>query len=64
MPSVRLAMAQTNPIVGDISGNLQQTLDAVDAALANGANLIVFGEMNLTGYPIEDLAARPTFIEA
>jgi NAD+ synthase (glutamine-hydrolysing) len=64
MPNVRLAMAQTNPIVGDISGNLAQTIAAIDEAVANQANLVVFGEMNLTGYPIEDLAARPSFIEA
>ena len=64
MPKVRLAMAQTNPIVGDIAGNLKQTLAAIDAAIANGANLVLFGEMNLTGYPIEDLAARASFITA
>jgi NAD+ synthase (glutamine-hydrolysing) len=57
-------MAQTNPTVGDISGNLAQTIAAVDAAIENGANLVVFGEMNLTGYPIEDLAARGSFINA
>ncbi len=64
MPKVRLAMAQTNPIVGDFSGNLSQTLAAIDAAIAGGANLVVFGEMNLAGYPIEDLAARSSFIDA
>ncbi len=64
MPKVRLAMAQTNPIVGDISGNLAQTIAAIDSAAALGANLVVFGEMNLTGYPIEDLAARESFITA
>ena len=64
MPKVRLAMAQTNPIVGDISGNLAQSISAIDEAVANGANMVVFGEMNLTGYPIEDLAARPSFIDA
>ncbi len=64
MPKVRLAMAQTNPIVGDISGNLAQTIAAIDGAKASGANLVVFGEMNLTGYPIEDLAARESFVDA
>ena len=62
MPKVRLAMAQTNPTVGDISGNLTQTISAVDEAQANGANLVLFGEMNLAGYPIEDLAARESFL--
>ena len=64
MPSIRLAMAQTNPIVGDISGNLAQTIETIDIALDNGANLVLFGEMNLAGYPIEDLAARASFIDA
>ena len=64
MPKVRLAMAQTNPIVGDIAGNLKQTIAAIDEALSNGANLVLFGEMNLSGYPIEDLAARASFITA
>jgi NAD+ synthase (glutamine-hydrolysing) len=57
-------MAQTNPTVGDISGNLTQTIAAVDEARANGANLVLFGEMNLAGYPIEDLAARESFVDA
>ncbi len=64
MPKVRLVMAQTNPIVGDISGNLAQTLTAIDEARASGANMVVFGEMNLSGYPIEDLAARENFVQA
>ena len=64
MPKVRLAMAQTNPTVGDISGNLTQTIAAIDKARANGANLVLFGEMNLAGYPIEDLAARESFVDA
>lgn len=64
MPKVRLVMAQTNPTVGDISGNLAQTITAIDQARAIGANMVVFGEMNLTGYPIEDLAARESFVQA
>ncbi len=64
MPKVRLVMAQTNPTVGDISGNLAQTITAINQARALGANMVVFGEMNLTGYPIEDLAARESFVQA
>ncbi|MEY4993111.1 MAG: hypothetical protein RIS82_233 [Actinomycetota bacterium] len=63
MPIVRLVMAQTNPIVGDISGNVTQCLTAIETAAKNGANLVVFGEMTLTGYPIEDLAIRHSFVE-
>lgn len=64
MPKVRLVMAQTNPTVGDISGNLAQTIEAIDQARSIGANMVIFGEMNLTGYPIEDLAARESFVQA
>jgi NAD+ synthase (glutamine-hydrolysing) len=63
MPKVRLALAQTNPIVGDIEANSLAILNAVQTAAAAGADLVVFGEMVLTGYPIEDLATRETFIE-
>jgi len=64
MPIVRLALAQTNPIVGDLEGNRAQILSAVRSAADNGANIVVFGEMSLTGYPIEDLACRESFIAA
>lgn len=64
MPTVRLAMAQTNPIVGDIEGNLRAIISVIDQAVDNGADLVQFGEMALTGYPIEDLATRPGFIRA
>ena len=62
MPKVRLAMAQTNPVVGDIRANTDQAFDAIKLAAENGANLVLFGEMAITGYPIEDLAARESFI--
>ena len=62
MPKVRLALAQTNPVVGDIGANTDQAFEAVKSAAKNGANLVLFGEMAITGYPIEDLAARESFI--
>ena len=62
MPKVRLALAQTNPVVGDIGVNTDQAFEAVKSAAKNGANLVLFGEMAITGYPIEDLAARESFI--
>ena len=62
MPKVRLALAQTNPVVGDIRANTDQAFEAVQSAAKNGANLVLFGEMAITGYPIEDLAARESFI--
>ncbi len=62
MPRLRLALAQTNPIVGDLAGNAEQVLDAARAAAAAGADILVTGEMALSGYPIEDLASRPGFL--
>ena len=64
MPRLRLALAQTNPIVGDISGNSAQILAAARRAADAGADMLAVGEMALTGYPIEDLASRPSFLKA
>ncbi|MFM6980658.1 MAG: NAD+ synthase [Micrococcales bacterium] len=64
MPKVRLALAQTNPVVGDLAANLAGAFDQVRIAAQAGANLVVFGEMAATGYPIEDLAYREGFIAA
>jgi NAD+ synthase (glutamine-hydrolysing) len=57
-----LALGQTNPVVGDISGNSDQIVDAAQRAHKLGADLLAVGEMALTGYPIEDLASRPSFL--
>ena len=62
MPRLRLALAQSNPVVGDLVGNSQQIVAAVRDALAQSADIIALGEMALTGYPIEDLASRPSFL--
>ena len=62
MKTLRLALAQTNPIVGDLVGNAEQVLAAAREAAAAGAELLATGEMALTGYPIEDLAAQPAFL--
>ena len=62
MVSLRLALAQTNPIVGDLLGNSAQVLDAARRAHAAGADLLAVGEMAISGYPIEDLASRPSFL--
>jgi NAD+ synthase (glutamine-hydrolysing) len=64
MPRLRLALAQTNPIVGDLHGNSRQIIDAAHRAHAAGADLLAVGEMALSGYPIEDLASRPSFLAA
>ena len=62
MPNVRLALAQTNPTVGDIEGNLKGIWQVILEAVQNQADILVFGEMAITGYPIEDLASRESFI--
>lgn len=64
MPRLRLALAQTNPVVGDISGNSAGLRAAVAKAAEAGADLVAAGEMAITGYPIEDLASRPAFLSA
>ena len=62
MPNVRLALAQTNPTVGDIQANLENIWQVVLDAVKGNAHILVFGEMAITGYPIEDLASRESFI--
>ena len=62
MPNLRLALAQTNPVVGDIVGNMANILDVVIEAAGKGADVVVFAEMAVTGYPIEDIASRQSFI--
>ena len=58
---LRVALAQINPTVGDLAGNAGLIADAVKAAKDHGTDLIVFPEMIVTGYPVEDLALRPSF---
>lgn len=64
MPILRLALGQTNPRLGDFGGNAVKILADVRLAFDAGADLVAFGEMSLSGYPIEDLATRPEFLSA
>lgn len=57
-------MAQVNPVVGDIEGNATLIKKAVAESLTSDVDVIVFPEMVLTGYPVEDLALRPAFRRA
>jgi NAD+ synthase (glutamine-hydrolysing) len=61
---VRLALAQLDAVVGDLAGNRTLIVDAIRAAHAAGADLVVFPELAITGYPPEDLLLRPGFIKA
>lgn len=62
MPVLRVALAQTNPRLGDFVGNSAAIVDNVGRAFKSGADLVAFPEMALAGYPIEDLARRPDFL--
>jgi NAD+ synthase (glutamine-hydrolysing) len=58
---LRVALAQVNPTVGDLAGNAALIKEGVATAAAQGAQIAIFPEMALTGYPVEDLALRPSF---
>ena len=58
---LRLALAQINPTVGDLAGNAALIQKSVDQAVTAGAHIAIFPEMVMTGYPVEDLALRPSF---
>lgn len=64
MASLRLALAQLNPVVGDLAGNCAAVLAAAAQAGSSGADVVAFPEMMITGYPIEDLALRASFQRA
>jgi NAD+ synthase (glutamine-hydrolysing) len=59
---LRVALCQLNVVVGDLSANTQRVIDALAAAEEDGADLAVFPELVLTGYPPEDLLLKPGFI--
>ena len=59
-----IAIAQLNPRVGDVTGNLARVRRARDRAAELGADLVVFSELVLVGYPPEDLVLRPALVDA
>jgi NAD+ synthase (glutamine-hydrolysing) len=61
---MRLALAQINTTVGDLDGNRDLILDRLEEAKAAGADLVLFPELAVTGYPPEDLLLRPGFLRA
>ena len=61
---LRVALAQINPTVGDLAGNAALISKYTDQAIAAAADVVVFPEMVLTGYPVEDLAMRASFRSA
>ena len=64
MPQLRVALAQLNVTVGDIDGNTDKIVSWTRNAVERGAHVVAFPELALTGYPVEDLALRQSFVTA
>ena len=64
MRTIRIGLCQINTTVGDIEGNTKKILDYIAKGKKMQADLLVFPEMAVTGYPPEDLLFMPKFIEA
>lgn len=62
MARLRLALAQIDPIVGDLGGNAEKIIAALGTAEKEGADIAVFPELAVTGYPPEDLLLKPGFV--
>ena len=62
MTRLRIALAQINPTVGDLDGNVAKICAAYDAAEAAGCDIVAFPELAITGYPPEDLVLKPGFV--
>jgi NAD+ synthase (glutamine-hydrolysing) len=63
MRTIRISMAQINPTVGDLAGNRDKIIDYIGRARKSGADVVVFPELALTGYPPEDLVLKPQFVK-
>lgn len=62
--TLRIATAQLNPVLGDINGNVEKARIAWQEAARHGADLILFTEMFVAGYPTEDLVLKPAFVQS
>ncbi|MCE2405397.1 MAG: NAD+ synthase [Dehalococcoidia bacterium] len=62
MRTLRLALAQMNPTVGDLEGNARKIVDLTRRARSAGAHVVAFPEMAIPGYPVEDLVFKPSFL--
>lgn len=63
MKTIRIAMCQINPTVGDFEGNVKKIIEFIDTAKKQCPDIIAFPELAITGYPPEDLLLKPQFIE-
>src|SRR5512139_320846 len=64
MKTVRIALCQINPTVGDLAGNAERILHFIAEASRFNPRIIVFPELTITGYPPEDLLLKPEFINS
>ena len=62
MRTIRIAMAQINPTVGDLAGNRDRIIDCIGRAKKAGADIVAIPELADTGYPPEDLLLKPQFV--
>ena len=62
--ALKIAVAQMNTVVGDLSGNADEMVSIARRAFRDGAHVVLFPELSLTGYPPEDLLLRPAFMQA
>src|SRR5258708_10081834 len=60
--SLRVALAQVNPVVGDLEGNARLVIEWIGRAREQGADVVCFPELVLTGYPPEDLVLKRSFV--
>jgi NAD+ synthase (glutamine-hydrolysing) len=60
---MRIGLAQINPVVGDIAANCRKAIEFIDRAKAQRAEMVVFPELSVIGYPPKDLLLKPRFIE-
>lgn len=58
-----MALAQINPVVGDLEGNVRRIAERIDQARSLGVDVVLFPELAITGYPPEDLVLKPDFVE-
>ena len=63
MTQMRVALAQLNPVVGDLDGNVEKIIRAAREAADAQCDLVAFPELMITGYPPEDLVLKPSFVD-
>src|SRR5436190_19326249 len=64
MSRLTVALAQIDPTVGELEGNAERIRAGIERARSEGAQLVVFPELTLTGYPPEDLLLKTHFLDA